>query len=97
MKMPPSIQLFGKKWKVRKRQPSSKSSVGECDDEAMLIIVKPGMERALEQSTVLHECIHAIEMSLGLGLTEKQVLGLEAGMYDLLSSNPRLLSYLAEK
>jgi hypothetical protein len=29
-----------------------------------------------------------------LGLTEKQVQGLETGLYDLNSSNPRFFSYL---
>ena len=95
MKRPDKLKLLGKKWAVSyKRQLDAKDEIGECDLEHQAIALKDGMKLEQEQSTLLHECIHAISDSLGLGLTEKQVQGLETGLYDLNSSNPRFFSYL---
>ena len=74
-----------------------KDDLGECDLEKQTLTIKDGMKLEQEQSTVLHECIHAISDSLGLNLTERQVQGLETGIYDLNNSNPRFFSYLRKK
>lgn len=97
MKRPEKIRLLGKKWTVTYGQLPAKDELGESDLENQAITIKDGMKLEQEQSTVLHECIHAISDTLGLGLTEKQVQGLEAGLYDLNSSNPRFFSYCRKK
>ena len=97
MKRPEKLKLLGKKWSVSYRPLEAKDELGECDLEHQAIALKDGMKLEQEQSTLLHECIHAISDSLGLGLTEKQVQGLETGLYDLNSSNPRFFSYLKKK
>jgi hypothetical protein len=95
VKRPEKVKLLGKKWTVLyKAALDTKDDIGECDLEHQTISLKDGMKAEQEQSTLLHECIHAISDSLGLGLTEKQVQGLETGLYDLNSSNPRFFSYL---
>lgn len=38
-------------------------------------------------STLLHEIIEALDMNLGLGLEHKQIVGLEAGLYQVLKDN----------
>lgn len=96
MKRPEKIRLLGKRWNVKYGQ-LDRDDLGECDLEKQSITVKDGLELEQEQSTLLHECIHAISDSLGLGLSEKQVMGLEAGLFDLNSSNPRIFSYLKKK
>jgi hypothetical protein len=96
MKRPERLRLLGKRWTVS-YAPLQKDELGECDLEHQSMTVKDGLKPEQEQSTLLHECIHAISDSLGLGLTEKQVQGLEAGLYDLNSSNPRFFAYLKKK
>lgn len=93
MKRPERLRLLGKKWTVTYGSMPN-DEIGECDLERQSLKVKNGLKLEQEQSTLLHECIHAISDSLGLGLTERQVQGLEAGLYDLNSSNPRFFSYL---
>lgn len=39
------------------------------------------------ETYVLHECLHAISHLLHLGLTEKQIIGLEVGLTSLLRDN----------
>ena len=97
MKRPERLRLLGKRWTVTYGPLPAKDELGECDLENQALTVKDGLKPEQEQSTVLHECIHAISDSLGLGLTEKQVQGLEAGLYDLNNGNPRLFSYLRKK
>jgi hypothetical protein len=96
---PAKIKILGKKWSVDyvKNDPLGKDEMGLCDLEAQSIHVKDGIKTEQEASTLLHECIHAISDSLGLGLTEKQVQGLETGLFDLNNANPRFFSYLRKR
>jgi hypothetical protein len=94
---PSKLRILGKKWAITYGPLAAKDELGECDLENQHLTVKDGLKPEQEQSTLLHECIHAISDSLGLGLTEKQVQGLETGLYDLNSSNPRFFSYLKKK
>ena len=96
MKRPERIRLMGKRWSVSYGE-MPKDELGECDLENQAIKLKDGLKPEQEQSTLLHECIHAISDSLGLGLTEKQVQGLETGLFDLNNGNPQLFSYLKKK
>lgn len=93
---PAKIKLLGKRWSVAYCE-MPKDELGECDLEAQAIKVKEGLKPEQEQSTLLHECIHAISDSLGLNLSEKQVQGLETGLYDLNIHNPRLFAYCRKK
>jgi hypothetical protein len=96
---PASLKILGKKWTVEyvSNVPLEKDEMGQCDLEAQAIHVKDKLKSEQEGSTLLHECIHAISDTLGLSLSEKQVQGLEAGLYDLNARNPRLFSYLRKK
>ncbi len=96
MKRPIKLRLLGKNWVVLYGG-LKKDDIGECDFEKQTITIKDGLKKEQEKSTLLHECIHAISDTLGLGLSEKQVLGLEAGLYDLNNSNPRIFSFLRRK
>jgi hypothetical protein len=96
---PANLKILGKKWSVEyvTDKPLEKDEMGLCDIEAQTIHVKDRLKAEQEGSTLLHECIHAISDSLGLSLTEKQVQGLETGLYDLNRSNPRFFSFLRKK
>jgi len=93
---PAKAKLMGKVWTVTYGQ-LAKDEIGECDLENQSITIKDGLKPEQEKSTLLHEFIHAISDSLGLNLTERQVQGLETGLFDLNASNPRLFTYLKKK
>jgi hypothetical protein len=97
VKRPERLRLLGKRWSVTYGALPAKDELGECDLENQAITIKEGLKLEQEQSTLLHECIHAISDSLGLGLSEKQVQGLETGLFDLNSANPRFFSYVRRK
>jgi len=97
VKRPERLRILGKRWTVTYGPLAAKDELGESDLENQALTVKDGLKPEQEQSTLLHECIHAISDSLGLGLSEKQVQGLETGLYDLNISNPRLFGYLRQK
>ena len=90
------LKILGKKWTVIHKE-LDKDHIGESDLETQTITIKPGLKAEQETSTLLHECIHAISDSLGLGLTEKQVQGLETGLFDLNSDNPKFFSHIRKK
>jgi hypothetical protein len=96
---PAKLKILGKKWSVEyvKDAPLAKDEMGQCDLEAQALHVKDGLKAEQEASTLLHETIHAISDSLGLNLSEKQVQGLETGLFDLNSSNPRFFPYLRKR
>jgi len=96
---PAKLQILGKKWTVEyvSGLPLEKDELGQCDLEAQAIHVKDKLKQEQESSTLLHECIHAISDTLGLALTEKQVQGLEAGLFDLNARNARFFSYLRKR
>ena len=93
---PASLKILGKKWSVDYKS-MDQDEIGECDLERQAITIKDGLKTEQETSTLLHECIHAISDSLGLNLTEKQVQGLETGLFDLNSSNPRFFSHIRKR
>jgi hypothetical protein len=65
---------------------------GECNIDKSMIYIKDGLEIQQERSAILHETIHAIDFLLNLKLTEEQVLGLEAGLYQVNTDNPRFFT-----
>lgn len=52
------------------------------------------MHPTVRENATLHECIHAISDIQGLGLREKQVEGLEAGLSSLIRDNGGSLDWL---
>lgn len=48
------------------------------------------------RDTVLHEIIHAVDFSMYLGLEERQVHALAAGLLGVLRDNPQLTQFLTQ-
>tara|TARA_Y100000401_G_C8199969_1_gene163039 strand:- start:121 stop:480 length:360 start_codon:yes stop_codon:yes gene_type:complete len=48
----------------------------------------------LAQMTLLHEILHIVSDLNGIGLSEKQVLGLEAGLFGVAKDNPEVAKFL---
>ena len=100
MKRPASLKILSRKWEVEYATESKaldKDEIGCSDAEKQHITIKEGLKADQERSTVLHETIHAISDTLGLGLTERQVQGMETGLFAMNRDNARLFSYLRGK
>jgi len=52
------------------------------------IEILDGLSPSITSATMFHELVHAVDESLGLGLTEKAVRGVEVGMCSILQQNP---------
>jgi len=77
--------------------PLEENDLGECSVDSLTISVRDGLPPEKERLVLIHELVHAIEDVLGLKLKEKQVEGLETGIYALIRDNPSLLRYLRRK
>lgn len=51
------------------------------------ILIKRGLSATETASTIIHEIIHAIDFEYEIGLTERQVLKLEKGIFTFLRLN----------
>ena len=92
--IPRKVRILGKVYSVV--DADLKNSYGLCADVTQTISVLPDMAHDLERDTLLHECIHAIDYHLQLGLTEHQVGNLGMAIYALLKDNPKMANYLVE-
>ena len=94
MKLPKKLKLFGEKWKIVPVQPSP---ILQQEYRGMTIFPMKEIHILIgntsEQSTLLHEIIHVAEEMTGANLTEDQVVALERGLWNIFSTNPKLLEY----
>ena len=68
--------------------------LGEVDLKTCRIAILTGMSADKERAVVLHEIIHAVDDILGLKMNEKQVEGIENGIFAVIKDNPGILRYL---
>lgn len=97
---PLKLKILGRSWEVEYAEdsPSLKPDLmGASDPTSQCITILEGLKPEQEKSTLLHESIHSISDTLGLGLTEKQVQGLETAIFAMNRDNPRFFSYLKGK
>lgn len=100
MKRPTRVRVLGKHFTIcfhPENDEQMEGNLGMCDQDKQMIYVSEGQATESEQSTVLHELIHAAEESMGLNLLEEQVKGMEVAMFALLRDNPTLVKYLMAK
>ena len=60
---------------------------GRCKMGAQQIEYDQTMHKQQQASTVFHEIIEALNYHLYLGLTEGQIMGMEAGLFQVLEEN----------
>lgn len=84
MKFPVSFTLGGYLWTVKTKPLSDK--FGKCVLRKRTIYIDSGIlndERLLSE-TLLHELVHAVEMTYGLDLSEQDVMTLGVGLSEAL-------------
>ena len=84
----PTVRIIGKSYKLLEVE--GLDVFGLCEDEKQQISVRKDMPIESWADTVIHECTHAIDFNLKLGLTERQVHCIGSGLWALLADNPEL-------
>lgn len=75
-------KILGKPFQIIERPVSEMPDcLGTYDLDKMEIYIREGLTPAQRASTILHENLHIGDETLGLGLTEAQVSGLEVALY----------------
>ena len=70
----------------------SECALGRAYLKEAKILVASGMNKDMEDSTLIHELVHMISDIQGLDLDEMQVSALGVGVYSLIKNNKELLS-----
>ena len=96
---PAKVKVLGQTFSINyvNGAPLEDDDLGECSVDNLTISVRDGLSPEKERLILTHELVHAIEDVLGLRLKEKQVEGLETGIYALIRDNPSPLRYLRRK
>jgi hypothetical protein len=84
----PTVRIIGKSYKLLEVE--GLDVFGLCEDDKQQISVRKDMPIESWADTVIHECIHAVDFNLKLGLTERQVHCIGSGLWALLADNPEL-------
>lgn len=96
---PASVSIIGKEYKIQLVERNDfvtlkEGEDGECDRDDQIIKVRIGKSIDYTKDTVIHECIHALEDSFKLKLSERQVETLATGLVALFNDNPELTKFL---
>ena len=85
------VKILGKSYEVSiVDEVDEQGSLGECSDVLQRILIKSGQKPDQTMDTVLHEITHAIDYNMHLGLTERQVHCVAAGLTAVFLDNPNL-------
>lgn len=95
---PKRVRIIGKNYKIRHVKKVDKAhSFGEHDVAWQLIKVRRNQCFEALRDTTMHEVTHAVEEQLDLGMKERQVHALAAGLLQVLRENPSLVRFLTAK
>ena len=91
-----SVRVLGKDFKLRYETEGNLElqDYGHMKYTKLEIAIRDGMPKQLEQDTLMHELIHAIEVQTDLNLSEAQVRTLGCGIVQVLADNPELAKFL---
>ena len=93
-----SLRILGKEWSLISKpeliDDDGQSVYGLCDIAEQRILYIDDVTPSQIRDTCLHESIHAIDLSLGLCMTEQQVHAMAAGLFALFRDNPEFKEWL---
>ena len=95
---PSVINVLGKPYRVDyvKHTAIGSENYGDCNDGKQIISVAEEIGKELEQDTLLHETIHALDYAAQLKLTERQVSALAALLIATFKANPEFTRYITD-
>ena len=90
------VDILGKTYKLKfiKDSKFEESEFGIMDPEKMEILINNEKSDEYQKDTFLHETIHAIDVDMGLGLSERQVRNLGCALYQVLKTNTSIRRWL---
>lgn len=98
MPRPDSVKILGLTFPIFTEENGhfTEHSNGYINGDQQTITIASGIGRDKERETLLHEVLHGISFSMCSDLTEHQIRSMANGLYAVLTSNPKLVSYLME-
>ena len=92
------LTILGQNWDIV-HTPSwlMSTSLGECQQDTQKILIRSGLQGQQAADTLLHETIHAVDMILGLDMSEQQVRLLATGLIQVFQANPEFYGWIAER
>lgn len=89
-----SLRILGKNFQILWEEKVADDAIGMCETHLQRIAMMKGLPLETEQDTLLHEVIHAIDETVGLSLTEQQVIALASGLLAVFKDNKEFTEYL---
>ena len=92
MNIPKNIKIFGQNIKIVKdaRPNSGNDDFGSYDGETNVLRIRSDVPLSVQESTLLHEILEAINEQMELKLDHRQICALEIGLYSTLKENKLL-------
>jgi hypothetical protein len=72
-------------------------AAGDAQWSEARVRIAIGLKHQIERHVVMHEVLHIIDDTFGIGLKENQVQALATPLARLIADNPHLVAYLANK
>lgn len=96
-KLPKKVRVLGRDFKIVKMQDGvDDDAVGQCKAEEQILEVREKPALCFMQDTLLHETIHAIDETLFLRMTERQVSTLASVLIAVLKDNPEFTKWILQ-
>lgn len=70
-----------------KKHPKLVGHDGWCDHENNIIYIQSDLTEDGKKTTLLHEIIHIVERNNSIKLTERDVMCLESGLFQIIHDN----------
>lgn len=79
------MKIFGQEYEIIRRDTFHEEDhgMGRADTLRGQIVIRKGMNKDIDETTVLHEVIHVVSDNLELALNETQVAGITCGLYSV--------------
>lgn len=68
--------------------------LGREDYKTATLSIREGMPQDVEAQVLMHEIFHALESAGGFTFTEKEIRGMNNGLFQILRQNPQLVEYI---
>jgi len=94
MTMPSSVVILGRVYNIDQKDFIDGDLLGQCDSDALKIMIKKNQPEILEADTLLHEILHAIDDAMQTKMKERQVHCTATGLLALFKDNPDFVKYM---
>jgi hypothetical protein len=96
--MPSSVRILGRDWDILYYDKTQGYDEHGCTVESRReLLISDGQLPLDEADTVLHESIHAIDMTMDLELSEHQVRVLATALIGIFQDNPTFAEYITKQ